>query len=85
MKLLNKSIYLGMAALTAMTLVSSCSEDNTLNGADEVYITLKPSAVSLSLGDTVKVHASVSNVSGAEIDTPVVWSIDDESVARVVE
>ncbi len=84
MKLFRNSIYLGLAAVGSLAF-ASCSEDDTLSGAKEVYITLDPASVSLSLGDTVKVSASVSNLSGDEINTPIVWSTDDPEVARVVE
>lgn len=84
MKLFRNSIYMGIAVAT-VAIASSCSEDDTLSGAKAVYITLDPAAVNLSLGDTVKVSASVSNISGDEISTPISWTIDDESVAKVVE
>lgn len=85
MKLFRKSIYPGLAACGLLALATACSEDNTLSGAKEVYISLNPAAVTLSLGDTVKVSASVSNISGDEIDTPIAWSVDDADVARIVE
>lgn len=75
---------MAMAAAGALVLAPSCKEDDTLEGATEVYVSISPSAISLTLGDVVEVSASVSNISGNAIDTPVKWSIDDETIAEVV-
>lgn len=75
-------IFGAIAGLAAIT--TGCSEDDTLDGAKEVYITLNPSAVTLCVGDTVSVSAAVTNLSGKTINTPVAWSVDDESVAEVI-
>lgn len=85
MKLFSKYLIPGLATAAVLAVAPSCSEDDTLSGAKEVYVTLNPASVTLSLGDTVKVSASVSNISGDEISTPVTWSTDDRDVARVVE
>lgn len=85
MKLFNKYLIPGLAATAVLAVVPACSEDDTLSGAKEVYITLDPSSISLCSGDTVKLNVSVSNISGDEIDTPVTWSTDDSSIARIVE
>ena len=85
MKLFRKYFIPGLATAAVLAVAPSCSEDDTLSGAKEVYVTLNPSSVSLCLGDTVKLGVSVSNVSGDEIKTPVTWLSDDESVAQIVE
>ena len=85
MKLFRKYFIPGLATAAVLAVAPSCSEDDTLSGAKEVYVTLNPSSVSLCLGDTVKLGVSVSNVSGDEIKTPVTWLCDDETVASIVE
>lgn len=73
---LYKKLLLPAVALLAIGGFSACSEDDTLEGADAVYIEMEPSEITLALGDTVKIGAKVTNVSGHVIDTPISWSVD---------
>lgn len=63
---------------------SSCEEEATLEGASEIYITIDPMNITLAIGDTVNISAKVTNLGGAVIDTPIEWSIEDESVAALL-
>lgn len=83
MKLDRNIIFFLIAILWAGIFVG-CSEDDTLDGANEVYITLNPMDITLRVGDTVKISAVVTNLSGNRIETPVSWSVLDESVATVL-
>ena len=67
-------------ALGAAAGLTACSEDNTLSGATEVYIEIAPSDFNIHVGEKVAVTATVTNVSGDIIDTPVEWSVDDADV-----
>jgi hypothetical protein len=69
--------------LSALALLASCSEDDTLDGAKEVYIEITPSEISLAVGDTLQVSARVTNLSGKTINTPIEWSIDATDIAQV--
>ena len=40
--------------------------------------------INLKLGDTVRISATVTNVSGKVIETPVSWSIEDQTVAALL-
>lgn len=72
--------------MVALAGLSACDDEKaTLSGADAVYIEMTPTDPTLCAGDTLYVSAVVSNVAGKVIDTPVKWSVDDESVAQVVE
>lgn len=84
MKLLNKFLF-GTAVIASLATLPACSEEDTLNGADDIYIELAPTDIELQAGDTVRISARVSNVSGHDIATPIVYTTDDESVARVVK
>ena len=84
MKLINK-IFLGATALTVMGAFSSCKEEATLGGADAVYIEMANTNMTLLVGDTIKLDARVSNVSGKTIETPIEWSVGDENVAKIVD
>lgn len=84
MKLFNK-ILLGAAAITVIGAFSSCKEEDTLGGADAVYIEMANPNMTLLVGDSVKLSARVSNVSGRDINAPITWSVDDESVAKLIE
>ncbi|MDE7388186.1 MAG: Ig-like domain-containing protein, partial [Muribaculaceae bacterium] len=79
-----RNIYIGLAAVGTLA-AASCSEDATLSGAKEVYITIDPASYSLCVGDTVKVSAYVKNLSGNIIDTPIQWTSDDPEKVSVVE
>lgn len=85
MKLFRKYFIPGLATAAVLAVAPACSEDDTLSGAKEVYVTLNPSSVSLCLGDTVVLGASVSNISGDEINTPITWTTDDSEIAQIVE
>ncbi len=83
MKLYKSTIGLLTALLCGGCFVG-CTEDATLEGADEVYITLNPTDITLRMGDTVRIAATVENLSGAIIETPIYWSVLDESVAAIL-
>lgn len=78
------SIIFFLASFLGVTLFSACEEEATLDGATEVYITIDPMNIALKLGDTVRISAKVTNVSGKVIETPVSWSIEDKSVAALL-
>ena len=78
------SIILFLAVFFGVTIFSACEEEATLDGATEVYITLNPTDISLRIGDTVKISAKVTNVSGKIINTPISWSLADETVAKLL-
>ena len=78
------SIILFLALFFGVTIFSACEEEATLDGATEVYITLNPTDISLRVGDTVKISAKVTNVSGKIINTPIAWSLADETVAKLL-
>ena len=73
-----------LASFLGVTLFTACEEEATLDGATEVYITIDPMDIALKLGDTVRISAKVTNVSGKVIETPVSWSIEDKSVAALL-
>ncbi|MDE7410909.1 MAG: hypothetical protein K2M94_02605 [Paramuribaculum sp.] len=85
MKLINK-IFLGTVALSLMAGFQSCNDDDetTLEGAKTVYIEITPSELQLSPGDQMALSARVTNGSGDVIDTPVTWSVVDETVAEII-
>ncbi|WP_273198501.1 Ig-like domain-containing protein [Barnesiella viscericola] len=78
------SIIFFLAIFFGVTIFSACEEEATLDGATEVYITINPTDISLSMGDTVKISAAVTNLSGKVIKTPITWSIADKSVATLL-
>ena len=78
------SIIFFLAIFFGVTIFSACEEEATLDGATEVYITINPTDISLSMGDTVKISATVTNLSGKVIKTPITWSIADKSVATLL-
>jgi len=84
MKLFNK-IFFGAATVAVMGAFSSCKEEATLEGADAIYIDMAQTNLSLLAGDTVKLSARVTNASGKEINTPIKWSVDDESVVKIID
>lgn len=70
-----------VAACCGLLFTTSCKdEDETLGGAKAIYIEMDQTNISLLVGDTVRLSAHVSNVSGKEIVTPITWSVDDPSV-----
>lgn len=83
MKLYRNIIFFLIAILCVGVFVG-CNEDDTLDGASEVYITLNPVDITLRVGDTVKISAAVTNLSGNRIETPVTWTVLDENVAKVL-
>lgn len=78
------SIIFFLASFLGVTFFTACEEEATLDGATEVYITIDPMNISLKMGDTVRISATVTNVSGKVIETPVTWSIEDKSVAALL-
>lgn len=78
------SIIFFLAIFFGVTIFSACEEEATLDGATKVYITINPTDISLRMGDTVKISATVTNLSGKEIKTPISWSIGDESIAKLL-
>lgn len=84
MKLFNKILF-GAAAISVMGAFSSCKEEATLSGADAVYIEMANTNVTLLVGDTLKLEARVSNVSGKDIETPISWSVADDKVLEIVD
>lgn len=83
---LYKKLILPLAAIVGLGAFSSCSEDDTLEGADAVYLEITPSDITIKLGDTVAIGASVTNVSGRQIKTPIQWSIDrEEGTPEIVQ
>ncbi len=83
MKLYRSTIFLLIAMLCSGFFIG-CTEETTLDGAEEVYITLNPTDIVLRLGDTVAISATVTNLSGKEIKTPITWSVVDESIAKLL-
>lgn len=79
-----KKIFLGASAVAMMGSFSSCSDDVTLDGADAVYVDITPSSLSLKVGEKQRITARVTNQDGKVIETPITWSVDDETVARLV-
>ena len=67
-----------------MGIFVGCNEDDTLDGATEVYMTLNPTDIILRVGDTIKISALVTNLSGDRINTSVAWSVLDEKVAKIL-
>lgn len=78
------SIIVLLATFLGVTLFSACEEEATLDGASEIYITIDPTNISLKIGDTVRISATVTNLSGKVIRTPIAWSVEDKSVARLL-
>lgn len=78
------SVLLFLASFFGIMFFTACEEEATLDGASEVYITIDPTNISLKIGDTIRISAKVTNLSGKEIDTPIAWSIEDKSVAAVL-
>ena len=67
-----------------MGIFVGCNEDDTLDGATEVYITINPTDIILRVGDTIKISALVTNLSDDRINTSVAWSVLDEKVAKIL-
>ena len=78
-----KNIFFLNVFFFVLLSVVGCKEDDTLDGAEEVYIEISPKDGYIMLGDTVSLRAIVSNVSGDVIDTPVKWSVDDDRVLKL--
>ena len=81
---LYRNIIFFLIAILCMGIFVGCNEDDTLDGATEVYITLNPTDIILRVGDTIKISALVTNLSGDRINTPVAWSVLDEKVAKIL-
>lgn len=84
MKLFNK-IFLGAAAIAVAIASYSCKEEATLADADAVYITMAQTDISILVGDTIRLSATVQNASGDVIETPIQWSSSDESVCKIID
>ena len=84
MKLYRNIIFFLIAAVSCMGIFVGCNEDETLEGASEVYITINPMDITLRMGDTVTISAVVTNLSGNRIETPITWTVLDEKVAKVL-
>lgn len=84
MKLINK-IFFGSAAIALAGSFTACKEEATLGGSDAVYIEIAQTDVTMLVGDTLKISARVSNVSGHDINTPITWSVDNPEVVKLVE
>lgn len=82
---INKSLPYLCLCLLSTQLYTSCKEDDTLDGAKEVYITIEPKEINLTVGDTLQMIASVTNLAGKTIDTPVSWMVDDSKLVEVVD
>lgn len=78
-----KYIYMSGILLLLVCMLSGCKEDNTLEGADEVYIEISPKNSYIMLGDTIRLKVTVTNISGDTIHTPIKWSVDDENVLKI--
>ncbi len=78
-----RNIFFLSVFFSALLSVAGCKEDNTLEGAEEIYIEISPKDGYIMLGDTVTPRAVVSNVSGDVIDAPVKWSVDDGRVLKL--
>lgn len=78
-----RNIFFLSVFFFSLLFIVGCKEDNTLDGAEEVYIEISPKDGYIMLGDTVSLKAVVSNVSGDVIDTPVKWSVDDDRVLKL--
>lgn len=81
---INKSLPYLCVFLLLTQLYTACKEEDTLDGAKEIYITIEPKDISLTVGDTLQLSASVTNLAGKVIDTPVNWVTDDEELVEVV-
>ena len=81
---LYRNIIFFLIAILCMGIFVGCNEDDTLDGATEVYITLNPTDIILRVGDTIKISALVTNLSGDRINTSVAWSVLDEKVAKIL-
>ncbi len=82
-KLINILFICGVMPLIFLSILISCTEDDTLNGSKELYITINPKDPFILVGDTVALRAHVSNLSGDTIKTPIKWTSDDESIVEI--
>lgn len=73
------------AFLLLFQFLTGCSEDDTLEGAKEIYITISPKDPFIMVGDTIKLYAEVVNQNGDSIDTPVLWKSDDENLVKIYD
>ena len=81
---LYKNLLLSLAVTASAGVFVSCEEDETLDGANQVYIEISPSEINLALGDTVRISALVTNESGKTINTPVSWKLTSDGVAQIL-
>ncbi len=78
-----KNIFFLAVLFLALFAATGCDEEATLDGAKAVYIEISPKDGYIMVGDTVQLKATVSNISGDIIDTPVSWSVDNESILKL--
>lgn len=81
---LYRNLLLGASALMCAAGFVACEEEATLEGAKSIYIEMTPTEYTVRLGDTIPVGVVVTNESGKNIATTVKWSVDDESVVRLI-
>ena len=80
---LYKSLLLLAAILTSGLWATSCSEDDSLENAGDVYIDIMPEKISMVVGDSLPISATVMSTSGKIIKTPIQWSLDDTTVVKL--
>lgn len=74
-----------LATILTGAMATGCTDDTaTLENSKEVYIDIRPETINIYMGDTLQIKATVSNTSGKIIDTPVRWTLDDESVVNIL-
>ena len=83
MKIYKSLLIIATTMLTGLW-VAGCSDEATLENSKEVYIDITPDNISMAVGDTVPISATVMNTEGKLINTPVYWSLDDESVVKLL-
>ena len=82
-KYFNILLICGILPLLFIQLMTSCSEDDTLEGAKEIYLTINPRDPFILVGDTVDIRAYVLNLSGDTIRTSIKWTSDDTSIVEI--
>ncbi len=68
---LYRNIIFFLIAILCMGVFVGCNEDEIARWSSEVYITLNPMDITLRVGDTIKISAVVTNLSGNRIETPI--------------
>lgn len=83
MKFINK-IFVSAALLGSAVMLPACSDDVNLDNAKAVFVEITPQNMTLTVGQTQRLSATVQNEDGKALDVPVTWTIDDETVAKIV-